>query len=115
MSSYTIADEFLVLRDGSAVHYTSAELGATIELTDDEAAPLLAEGKLQPYGEHASHVHVAPYNMPEVFTPTGSVEVQGEVAERPDDAEPGEQLDSEGAPEPAIEAEPQPRRGRRRS
>ncbi|ASD53640.1 hypothetical protein SEA_BOGIE_10 [Mycobacterium phage Bogie] len=108
MSSYTIADEFLVLRDGSAVHYTSAELGATIELTDDEAAPLLAEGKLQPYGEHASHVHVAPYNMPEVFTPTGSVEVQGE---------PSEQLDSEGVadPQPAIEPEPKPRRGRRRS
>ncbi|AGM12898.1 head-tail connector protein [Mycobacterium phage GreaseLightnin] len=108
MSSYTIAAEFLVLRDGVAVHYTRAQIGSTIELTDDEAAPLLAEGKVTAVGAE-------PHSRPDVFTPTDSVEVQGEVAERPDDAEPGEQIDSEGAPEPAIEAEPQPRRGRRRS
>ncbi|AOT24849.1 hypothetical protein PBI_NAZO_10 [Mycobacterium phage Nazo] len=112
MSSYTIAAELVVIRDGAAVHYTRSELGSTIELTDDEAAPLLAEGKVTPDGEHASHVHV-----PATVT-VGDVEVQGEIAERPDDAEPGEQLDTEGVadplPEPAIEPEPQPRRGRRR-
>ncbi|WDW19708.1 neck protein [Mycobacterium phage LOCV2] len=101
MSSYTIADEFLVLRDGSAVHYTSAELGATIELTDDEAAPLLADGKL----------------LPLATVTVNGAEAQREIASRPDDSEPGVQLDSEGVadPQPAIEPEPQPRRGRRRS
>ncbi|AMW63829.1 head-tail connector protein [Mycobacterium phage Shipwreck] len=101
MSSYTIAAELVVLRDGAAVHYTRAEIGATIELTDDEAAPLLAEGKL----------------LPLATVTVGDVDVQGKIASRPDDSEPGVQLDSEGVadPQPAIEPEPKPRRGRRRS
>ncbi|AHG23714.1 hypothetical protein SEA_SONAH_10 [Mycobacterium phage Sonah] len=101
MSSYTIAAELVVLRDGAAVHYTRAEIGSTIELTDDEAAPLLAEGKL----------------LPLATVTVGDVDVQGKIASRPDDAEPGVQLDAEGVsdPLPELAPEPQPRRGRRRS
>ncbi|AOT25755.1 hypothetical protein SEA_TORTELLINI_10 [Mycobacterium phage Tortellini] len=102
--SYTIADEVVVIRDGAAVHYTRAQIGAEIELTDDEAAPLIEAGKV----------------LPHATVTADGVEVQGEIASRPDDAEPGVQLDPEGGvpdplPEPAIEPEPHPRRGRRRS
>ncbi|QDK01116.1 hypothetical protein I5J50_gp10 [Mycobacterium phage Purky] len=82
--SYTITDEVVVIRDGAAVHYTRAQIGQTIELTDDEAALLLDTGKV----------------LPHVTVTVDGVEVQGEIASRPDDAEPGVQLDPEGVVDP---------------
>ncbi|QFG09039.1 head-tail connector protein [Mycobacterium phage ThulaThula] len=55
---YNISDELVVIRDGAAVHYTSAQVGQSIELTDDEAAPLLADGKVLP--THAGAVIEVP-------------------------------------------------------
>lgn len=61
--SYTVAEEFIVLRDGAAVHYS--DVGSTVELSDAEAAELIAEGKVTAPG---------PWGAPEVFVPTGSTE-----------------------------------------
>ncbi|AKF14370.1 head-to-tail connector [Mycobacterium phage Phayonce] len=88
---YNISDELVVIRDGAAVHYTRAQVGQSIELTDAEAAPLLADGKVKAPG---------PYAAPEVFTPTGSVEMVPEA-------------DELNEPVDDVEAEPA-RRGRRR-
>lgn len=42
--SYTVLEEFIILRDQKAVHYS--DVGSKVELSDDEAAELLAAGKV---------------------------------------------------------------------
>ncbi|MBU8833602.1 hypothetical protein [Mycolicibacterium goodii] len=80
--SYTVVEPFIVMRDGKAVHYV--DVGSQVELSDDEAALLLDAGKV----------------LPHVTVTVDGVEVQGEIASRPDDAEPGVQLDPEGVADP---------------
>lgn len=42
--SYNVSDEFIIERDGAAVHHL--DIGSTVELSDEEAAELIAAGKV---------------------------------------------------------------------
>ncbi|OMC02172.1 hypothetical protein [Mycolicibacterium fortuitum] len=71
--SYTVADEFIVLREGAAVHYS--DVGSTVELSDAEAAELIEAGKIVPH----AIVTVDGVEVP----PSG-------IGTHPDDSGPGE-------------------------
>lgn len=50
--SYTVIEEFIVQRGDSATHYS--KVGSKVELSDEEAAELLAAGKIARPGEEPS-------------------------------------------------------------
>ncbi|MGE2733848.1 hypothetical protein [Mycolicibacterium vaccae] len=49
--SYKVVEEFIVSRDGTAVHHTEA--GSMVELSAEEAAELVEAGKVVPVGKPA--------------------------------------------------------------
>lgn len=100
MSHYTVAEEFIVLRDGAAVHYS--DVGATVDLTDAEAAELIEAGKI----------------VPHVTVTVDGVDVgPGQIGTQPDAAEPGEVETADGTVHegaiPVPDEQEKPARGRR--
>ena len=96
--SYTVAEEFIVLRDGSAVHYS--DVGSTVELSDAEAAELIEAGKIVPHA---------------IVTVDGVDVGPGQVGTQPDGSEPGEVETADGTRHEGVVPVPdeKPARGRR--
>lgn len=100
MSHYTVAEEFIVLRDGAAVHYS--QVGSTVDLTDAEAAELIEASKIVPHA---------------IVTVDGVDVGPGQISTQPDGAEPGEVETADGARHegvvPVPDEQEKPARGRR--
>lgn len=100
MSHYTVAEEFIVLRDGAAVHYS--DVGSTVDLTDVEAAELIEAGKIVPHA---------------IVTVDGVDVGPGQIGTQPDGAEPGEVETADGTVHegvvPVPDEQPHRARGRR--
>lgn len=95
--SYTVAEEFILLREGAAVHYS--DIGSTVDLTDAEAAELIEAGKIA-----VPHAIEAPADG--TFTELVSEDTGGPYETLPE-------IENYDGTEPLEPHEAKPARGRR--